>query len=76
MYPIKRDSVYFDGRFKITDEINLRAELGYNKRSSVRQIAGYPVQSSSVSISGDPTATGLMSKHLAQLKAFLEEAVG
>ncbi|MCF3500114.1 TonB-dependent receptor [Stenotrophomonas maltophilia] len=62
MYPLKRDSVYFDGRFKITDQVNLRTEFGYNKRSAERQIAGYPLQSSSVSISGDPTATGLMSK--------------
>ncbi len=62
MYPLKRDSVYLDGRFKITDQVNLRTEFGYNKRSAERQIAGYPLQSSSVSISGDPTATGLMSK--------------
>ncbi len=51
MYPLKRDSVYLDGRFKITDQVNLRTEFGYNKRSAERQIAGYPLQSSSVSIS-------------------------
>ena len=42
MYPVKRDSIYFDGRFKITDNVNFRTELGYNQRESTRQIAGYP----------------------------------
>lgn len=58
-YPIKRDSVYFDGRFKITDNVNFRTELGYNKRTSTRQIAGYPTQSSSVAAG---TENGWMSK--------------
>ncbi len=49
-YPLKRDSVYFDGRFNITDEVRFRTELGYNKRSSSRQIAGYPLQSSTAGI--------------------------
>lgn len=49
-YPLKRDSVYFDGRFDITDSIRFRSELGYNKRSSSRQIAGYPLQSSTTGI--------------------------
>ncbi len=49
-YPIKRDSVYFDGRVKITDTINFKTELGYNERSSTRQIAGYPLQSSTAGI--------------------------
>ncbi len=49
-YPVKRDSVYFDGRFAITDNINFRTELGYNKRNSVRQIAGYPLQSSTAGV--------------------------
>lgn len=49
-YPLKRDSVYFDGRFDITDSIRFRSELGYNKRSSSRQIAGYPLQSSTAGI--------------------------
>jgi len=49
-YPLKRDSVYFDGRFKITDNVNFRAELGYNKREATRQIAGYPLQSSTPGI--------------------------
>ncbi|MCZ7844153.1 MULTISPECIES: TonB-dependent receptor domain-containing protein [Stenotrophomonas maltophilia group] len=50
MYPVKRDSVYFDGRFKITDSVNFRTELGYNKRESTRQIAGYPLQSSTAGV--------------------------
>ena len=50
MYPVKRDSVYFDGRFKITDNVNFRTELGYNQRESTRQIAGYPLQSSTAGV--------------------------
>ncbi|MFG3447015.1 MULTISPECIES: TonB-dependent receptor domain-containing protein [unclassified Stenotrophomonas] len=50
MYPLKRDSVYFDGRFAITDSINFRTELGYNERESTRQIAGYPLQSSTAGV--------------------------
>ena len=50
MYPVKRDSVYFDGRFAITENINFRTELGYNQRESSRQIAGYPLQSSTAGI--------------------------
>ncbi|HGM5044631.1 MULTISPECIES: TonB-dependent receptor domain-containing protein [unclassified Stenotrophomonas] len=49
-FPLKRDSVYFDGRFKITDNVNFRTELGYNKRKAVRQIAGYPLQSSTAGV--------------------------
>jgi iron complex outermembrane receptor protein len=49
MYPLKRDSVYFDGRFKITDNVNFRTELGYNQREA-RQIAGYPLQSSTAGV--------------------------
>lgn len=49
-YPLKRDSVYFDGRFDISDNVRFRSELGYNKRSSSRQIAGYPLQSSTAGI--------------------------
>ena len=49
-YPLKRDSVYFDGRFKLTDSINFKTELGYNERTSRRQIAGYPLQSSTAGV--------------------------
>ncbi|MCD9085692.1 TonB-dependent receptor [Stenotrophomonas sp. SY1] len=50
MYPIKRDAVYFDGRFRITESINFRTEFGYNERTSTRQIAGYPLQSSAAGV--------------------------
>ncbi len=49
-YPLKRDSVFLDARFKLTDNVNFKAELGYNERSSTRQIAGYPLQSSTAGV--------------------------
>ena len=49
-YPVKRDSVYFDGRVRLTDSINFKTELGYNQRRSKRQIAGYPLQSSAAGV--------------------------
>ena len=49
-YPLKRDSVFVDGRLNITDAIHFSTQLGYNKRDSSRQIAGYPLQSSTAGI--------------------------
>ncbi|AWH44204.1 TonB-dependent receptor [Stenotrophomonas sp. ZAC14A_NAIMI4_1] len=49
-YPLKRDSVFVDGRVNITDSIHFSTQLGYNKRDSSRQIAGYPLQSSTAGI--------------------------
>jgi len=57
-YPLKRNSVFLDGRIQLTDAIRFSTQLGYNKRESSRQIAGYPLQASSVAITG---ANGFMS---------------
>ncbi|MBW8373928.1 TonB-dependent receptor [Stenotrophomonas sp.] len=48
--PLKRDSLFLDGRVELTDDIRLTTQLGYNKRTSTRQIAGYPLQSSTAGI--------------------------
>ena len=48
--PLKRDSLFLDGRVALTDDIRLTTQLGYNKRTSTRQIAGYPLQSSTAGI--------------------------
>jgi len=48
--PLKRDSLFLDGRLDLTDDIRLTTQLGYNKRSSSRQIAGYPLQSATAGI--------------------------
>ncbi|MGZ0118607.1 TonB-dependent receptor plug domain-containing protein [Stenotrophomonas sp. IS26] len=48
--PLKRDSLFLDGRLELTDDIRLTTQLGYNKRTSTRQIAGYPLQSSTAGI--------------------------
>ena len=48
--PLKRDSLFLDGRLDLSDDIRLTTQLGYNKRSSTRQIAGYPLQSSTEGI--------------------------
>lgn len=48
--PLKRDSLFLDGRVDLTDDIRLTTQLGYNKRMSTRQIAGYPLQSATAGI--------------------------
>ena len=48
--PLKRDSLFLDGQVALTDDIRLTTQLGYNKRTSTRQIAGYPLQSSTAGI--------------------------
>jgi len=48
--PLKRDSLFLDGRVDLTDDIRLTTQLGYNKRTSTRQVAGYPLQSATAGI--------------------------
>lgn len=43
--PLKRRSLFVSGEYNITDDVRFVADLGYTKRSSERQIAGYPMQS-------------------------------
>jgi len=57
-YPIKRDSVFFSGQADITDNVRFKTELGYNKRSSTRVTAGYPLASNTLGATG---AAGNMS---------------
>jgi len=49
-FPLKRNNVFVDGRLNITDNIRFSTQLGYNQRESSRQIAGYPLQSSTAGI--------------------------
>jgi len=49
-FPIKRNNVFVDGRLNITDNVRFSTQLGYNERESSRQIAGYPLQSSTAGI--------------------------
>ena len=44
---IERRSLFANGVFDISDDIRFRADLLYTRRSSLRQIAGYPYQSAS-----------------------------
>ena len=48
--PLKRDSLFLDGRLDLTDDIRLTTQLGYNERTSTRQVAGYPLQSATAGI--------------------------
>ncbi len=41
---LERKSLFFNGAYDITDNIRFTAELGYNKRTTTQQIAGYPGQ--------------------------------
>ncbi len=47
-FPIKRNSLFLDGRFNITDNVRFSTQLGYSKRDSKTQVAGYPLQSPDV----------------------------
>ena len=43
--PLERRSLYVNANYDITDNIRFVTDLQYSKRSSDRQIAGYPLQS-------------------------------
>lgn len=45
--PLERRSLFVSGAYDISDSVRFSTDLGYNKRSSWRQIAGYPFQSTS-----------------------------
>ncbi len=45
--PLERRSLFVNGSYDITDDIRFSTDIGYNKRASWRQIAGYPFQSTS-----------------------------
>ncbi len=48
--PIKRDSIFVDGRVALTDALHFNTQLAYNRRETTRQIAGYPFQSGAAGI--------------------------
>lgn len=45
--PLDRKSLYADGIYHLTDNINFRTNLLYSGRSSLRTVAGYPMQAAS-----------------------------
>ena len=48
--PLKRDSLFVDGRIELSDQVRFNTQLAYNRRESIRQIAGYPLQSAAAGI--------------------------
>lgn len=46
--PLERRSLFVNANYDITDSIRFTSDLAYTKRSSNRQIAGYPTQSSAI----------------------------
>lgn len=46
--PLERRAVYINANYDITDTIRFTSDIGYTRRESNRQIAGYPTQSASV----------------------------
>lgn len=45
--PLSARSVYLNANYELSDNVNFLTDVGYSERSSDRQIAGYPLQSSS-----------------------------
>ncbi|KRG54844.1 TonB-dependent receptor [Stenotrophomonas koreensis] len=46
--PLERRAVYINANYDITDTIRFTSDIGYTRRESNRQIAGYPTQSAAV----------------------------
>jgi iron complex outermembrane receptor protein len=46
--PLERRSLFVNANYDITDNVRFTADMGYTKRSSERQIAGYPTQSTAI----------------------------
>jgi len=46
--PLERRSLFVNASYDITDNVRFTSDMGYTKRSSDRQIAGYPLQSAAV----------------------------
>lgn len=51
--PLERRSLFVNANYDITDSVRFTSDLAYTKRSSNRQIAGYPTQSAAI---GTPMA--------------------
>ncbi len=50
MTPLERRSLFTTANYDLTDNLRFVADMGYTKRSSSRQIAGYPTQSQAAAI--------------------------
>lgn len=48
--PLERRSLFVNANYDITDNVRFTSDMGYTKRESNRQIAGYPLQSSAYGI--------------------------
>src|SRR5690606_12300712 len=48
MTPLKRRALFVNANYDLTDNIRFVADMGYTKRESARQIAGYPTQSTAL----------------------------
>lgn len=46
--PLERRSLFVNANYDLTDNIRFVTDLGYTKRQSFRQIAGYPTQSTAI----------------------------
>ena len=46
--PIERRSLFVNANYDLTDNVRFTTDLGYTKRQSFRQIAGYPTQSTAI----------------------------
>ena len=46
--PLERRALYVNANYDITDNVRFTSDLGYTKRTSARQIAGYPTQSTAI----------------------------
>lgn len=46
--PLERRSLFVNATYDINDNVRFNADMGYTKRSSDRQIAGYPTQSTAI----------------------------
>ncbi|MBL2545443.1 hypothetical protein ELJ63_31885, partial [Klebsiella pneumoniae] len=47
---IKRDSLFVDARMDMNDQVRFSTQLAYNRRTTTRQVAGYPFQSAAAGI--------------------------
>ena len=54
--PIERRSLFVNANYDLTDNVRFVTDLGYTKRDSNRQIAGYPTQSGAAAINAPMSA--------------------
>ncbi|KAF1717241.1 TonB-dependent receptor domain-containing protein [Pseudoxanthomonas wuyuanensis] len=54
--PLERRSLFVSANYDLTDKVRFVTDLGYTKRQSFRQIAGYPTQSQAAAIQAPMSA--------------------